>query len=135
MLDMAEEAGKTIMASHSNSYSVCPHNRNLRDYQFERIKTLGGVVGISLCNLHLNGKEHASIDDVIKHIEHYMALGGENSVALGCDFDGTDYLPDGLKTVKDMPNLADRLAKLNYSELQIDKIFYLNAKNFIEKNL
>jgi membrane dipeptidase len=83
----------------------------------------------------LNGKETAGIDDVVKHIEHYMSLGGEDTVALGCDFDGTDYLPDGLKTVKDMPNLAESLARLNYSDAQIDKIFYSNAKKCTEKNL
>lgn len=135
MLDMAEKAGKSIMASHSNSYSVCDHSRNLRDKQFERIKRLGGVVGISFCNLHLSGNESADVDDVVRHIERYMSLGGESTVALGCDFDGTDYLPDRLKTVADMPRLADRLSQLNYTDEQIDKIFYSNAKNFIIKNI
>lgn len=135
IFDAASLVGKAVMASHSNSYSVCPHSRNLRDYQFKQIKRLGGVVGISLCNLHLNGQEQANINDVIKHIEHYMSLGGEDIVALGCDFDGTDYLPDELKTVADMPRLADRLAQLNYTDKQIDKIFYQNAKDFIDKNL
>ena len=135
ILDAAKSQGKTVMASHSNAYSVCPHSRNLRDGQFEMIKKLGGVVGISLCNLHLNGKESASVDDVVKHIEHYMSLGGEDTVALGCDFDGTDFLPHGLKNVSEMTNLAERLAKLNYSESQTDKIFYQNAYNFINKNL
>ena len=53
LFEIAELANKSIMASHSNSYSVCNHSRNLRDEQFELIKKLGGVVGISLCNLHL----------------------------------------------------------------------------------
>ena len=64
-----------------------------------------------------------------------MSLGGENVVALGCDFDGTDFLPDGLKNVSEIKNLAECLAKLNYSDNQIDKIFYQNANNFINKNL
>jgi membrane dipeptidase len=135
ILDAASLNGKTVMASHSNSYSVCPHSRNLRDYQFEAVKRLGGIVGLSLCNLHISGKETAEIDDVIKHIEHYMSLGGEDTVALGCDFDGTDYLPKGLENVSKMPLLANRLAALNYSDALIDKIFYANAKAFIEKNL
>ena len=135
MLEAASTRGKTIMASHSNSYTVYPHSRNLRDSQFEKIKALGGVVGISLCNLHLNGKENATVTDVINHIEHYMSLGGENVVALGCDFDGTDFLPDGLKNVSEIKNLAECLAKLNYSDNQIDKIFYQNSNNFINKNL
>ena len=135
MLDAAKLNGKAVMASHSNAYSVCPHSRNLSDSQFERIKELNGIVGISLCNLHLNGNETAGIDDVVKHIEHYLSLGGENVVALGCDFDGTDYLPKGLKNLSEMTNLAERLAKLNYSDTLIDNIFYTNAHNFVNKNL
>lgn len=135
IIEHAALAGKSVMASHSNAYSVCKHSRNLRDSQFEAVKSMGGVVGISLCNLHLNGKEQAEIADVIRHVEHYMSLGGEDTVALGCDFDGTDYLPDGLQSVSDMPALAEALARLNYSDTQIDKIFYANAKNFIDKNL
>ncbi len=135
MLDAAEAAHKSIMASHSNSYSVLPHSRNLRDTQFERVKRLGGIVGISLCGLHLTSNEKSSLDDVVKHIEHYMSLGGEDTVALGCDFDGTDYLPDELKSVADMPHLAERLGQLGYTDKQIDKIFYANARRFISENL
>lgn len=135
MLDSAETAGKSVMASHSNAYSVCPHTRNLRDRQFERVKKLGGIVGISLCALHLSGNETATVDDVIRHIEHYLSLGGENTVALGCDFDGTDFLPDELKCVSDMPCLAERLAQLNYTDSQIDRLFYANAEHFIKENL
>lgn len=133
--DSAEYNGKAVMASHSNSYTILNHSRNLRDYQFERIKGLGGIVGISLCSLHINGKNTSTVDDVVRHIEHYMMLGGENMIALGCDFDGTDSLPNGLQSVEDMPNLAERLAQLNYTDTQIDKIFYLNAKEFIKNNL
>lgn len=135
MLDAAENARKSIMASHSNSYSVCHNSRNLKDEQFERVKKLGGVVGISLHSPHLNNQNTSCADDVIKHVEHYMSLGGEDVIALGCDFDGTDYLPDKLKSVADIEKLAEILAQLNYSDQQIDKIFFENAKNFINKNL
>lgn len=135
MLDSAQAAGKSIMASHSNAYAVCQNSRNLTDEQFERVKCLGGIVGISLHSPHLNNQNTATVADVVKHIEHYMSLGGEDVLALGCDFDGTDFLPDELKTVADMPKLAEELARLNYSEKQIDKIFFANAKDFIYKNL
>lgn len=135
MLESAELAGKTVMASHSDSYTVCHNGRNLRDEQFKQIKKLCGVVGISLHSPHLNNENSATADDVIKHIEHYMSLGGEDVVALGCDFDGTGCLPNELKSVADIPKLAERLAQLNYSDKQIDKIFFANAKDFIDKNL
>ena len=135
MLNAAEEAGRSIMASHSNAYSVHPHSRNLRDAQFERIKGLDGIVGISLCGLHLTSKEASTITDVIRHIEHYLSLGGDDTLALGCDFDGTDYLPTELRCIEDMPRLAEELARLNYTDTQIDKLFYANANRFVTKNI
>ena len=135
IFDKASFLSKAVMASHSNSYQICPHSRNLRDCQFDQVRKSGGIVGISLCSLHITKSGEASIDDVVRHIEHYLSLGGENTVALGCDFDGTDMLPKGLSSLADMPKLSDRLAQLGYTDEQINKIFYQNAKDFIDKNL
>ncbi len=132
-IEIACETGKPIIASHSNSYSVMPHSRNLRDEDFEGIRVLGGIVGISLCPYHL-AKDDADISDVIKHIEHYLSLGGEDTLCLGCDLDGTD-LPNGFDGISDLPKIANELARLNYSQKQIEKIFYANALNFIKKNI
>ena len=80
-IELAFEHNKTIVASHSDSYSVNPHTRNLRDEDFIDIMRLEGLVGINLCPEHLNSKMDASLTDVIKHIEHYLSLGGENVIA------------------------------------------------------
>lgn len=135
MIELAKEYGKSIFASHSNSYSVCKHSRNLRDHQFNEIKKLGGVVGISLHEPHIIENGKATISDVIAHIEHYMSLGGEDVVALGCDLDGTPFLPNGITNISDLYKIADGLLALNYSQKQIDKIFYQNAKSFVTKNV
>ena len=134
MLYIAGEYQKPLIASHSNSYAVYPHSRNLRDSHFEAIQELGGIVGISLCRSHLAPGGDAKIDDILKHIDHYMTLGGEDTVALGCDLDGTD-LPDGISGVADLEKIADRLAAQGYSNELIEKIFWRNAAAFIEKNI
>ena len=46
--DMAELAEKPIVASHSDSFAVCPHPRNLTDAQFQAICDLGGTAGLNL---------------------------------------------------------------------------------------
>ncbi|MBO7250661.1 MAG: membrane dipeptidase [Clostridia bacterium] len=123
-----------VIASHSNSYSTYPHKRNLTDEQFSLVKASGGVVGISLCNEHIGLFEHTSPDRVIAHIEHYLSLGGEDTVCFGCDFDGATT-PEGLEDISTLPLLADKMQSLNYSDEQINKIFYQNASNFILKNI
>ncbi len=134
MIEIAKQSSKPLIASHSNSYAVYPHSRNLRDKHFEEIRDLGGLVGISLCRSHLANKDSACIDDILKHVEHYLSLGGENIVSLGCDLDGTS-LPEGFSDVRDVIKIADKMAQLGYNEEIINKLFWRNAKEFIEKNI
>lgn len=131
---LAEEYKKPIIASHSDSYSVCQHSRNLTDEDFKKISSLGGIVGISLCPKHLANDGEASVSDIIKHIEHYLSLGGEDTVCLGCDLDGT-YLPHGFEDLSDIDKIEKELIRLGYSDELIEKICYKNALDFIKNNI
>lgn len=134
MINIAVALKKPLIASHSNSYSVYSHSRNLRDKHFKSICEMGGLVGLSLCRSHLSDSDKVGIDAVMKHIDHYLSLGGENILSLGCDLDGTD-LPDGFNDVRDVIKIADRMAQNNYSEEIINKVFWKNAKIFFENNI
>lgn len=133
VISLAENEGKICVATHSNSRSVCNHSRNLTDGLFERLVKLGSVVGVSLAPQHLREGGNAEIDDVVRHIEHYMSLGGENTVCLGCDLDGIETRPTGIETVSDIEKIADALGRINYTDSLIKKIFYANARNFISR--
>ena len=133
-LDLACEYHKPIIASHSNSYSVNSHTRNLRDEDFKKIVELSGLVGINLCPEHLSSKSSTNIADVIKHIEKYLSLDGENTIAIGGDLDGTN-LPDGFSGIESMYLIANEMQKLNYSEELINKIMYNNAFEFFKGNI
>ena len=136
LIEIADEVKKPFIASHSNSYRVFPHSRNLRDRHFEKIRELGGIVGISLCDIHIQPPDagKVTVDGVIRHIEHYMELGGERVVSLGCDLDGCD-LPEGFAGISDVHKIFDRLAQLGYSDGLIENISYNNARDFIKRNL
>lgn len=45
--DVIAVTDKPILVSHSNTYSLCPHPRNLKDAQLEALKKNGGVVGVN----------------------------------------------------------------------------------------
>ena len=128
---------KPIIASHSNSKSMWNHNRNLTDEQFQQIKKLGGIVGISLCRPHVADDSDGNavgIKDIIRHIDYYLALGGEDVVCFGCDFDGAP-LVDGIGGLGDMAKFIGEFEKIGYNEALIRKIMYGNADNFIINNL
>lgn len=133
--DILISRGLPVIATHSNSYSVCPHTRNLTDSQLEVIKKSGGIVGISLYPPHLTENIRCTADDVCRHILHYVEVIGENSVCLGCDFDGIGYVPEGLSDISKISVLKDTMISHGISEKQIEKIFYKNAYNFLLKYL
>ena len=93
-----------------------------------------GLVGVSLCRSHLAPGREAGVRDVVRHIEHYLSLGGEDSVALGCDLDGTD-IPEEVGDISGLNIIADTLAGAGLSDELIGKIFWKNAKKFIEDNI
>lgn len=131
-VELAKKHSKCVIASHSNSYAVCAHPRNLTDSEFCEIVSLGGVVGISMCPYHLCA-ENACIDDVLRHIYHYMEIGGERAVVLGCDFDGIDTPPDGISDISAMPRLYDAICR-ELDENTAKRIFFENAYEFLQTN-
>ncbi len=121
-----------ICATHSVSRAIHNHKRNLTDEAFSAIIKCGGVCGINFYPPFLcNGT--ATINTVIKHIEHFMSLGGENSIGLGSDFDGISTAPEGLENSSHFYRLTDRLLALNYSEEAVEKMAFRNFKNLFKK--
>ena len=92
-----------------------------------------GVTGISMAAVHLKKDADATLLDIVKHIEHYCSLGGENYICLGCDFDGISSSPKEIQNMYDLPLLAEHLARLGYSDCQIEGFFYKNADRFLKK--
>lgn len=128
--DVSEIAERPFIATHSNSRSVCNHRRNLTDEQFNIIKSSGGIVGINFHKYFL-AENNQSVGDIVKHIEHFLSLGGEDTVALGTDFDGGELSAD-INGIEDMHKIFNELSRLNYTDTLIDKLFFKNAFNFFQ---
>ena len=66
---------------------------------------------------------YATLDDVLDHFDHVVAIAGVDHVGIGSDYDGVgDSLPVGLKDVASYPNLIRGLLERGYSEEDIRKI-------------
>lgn len=113
--------GKMI-ASHSNARAICDNIRNLTNRQLYMIKQKKGIVGINLYPPLVGNMNKCKIDDVIMHIEHIAGLIGVEHVGFGFDFDGVDYLPEGIRGVEDVNKIIDYLLRLNYSYKDVEKI-------------
>lgn len=131
VVKIAEKCCFPIIASHSNSRNVYAHPRNLTDEMFSIIRQMGGVVGISCYPGHLCDGA-CTAESVLYHIDRYMELDGENTVCLGCDFDGIETTPLNLKNPGELENMYIELDKRGYGEAVINKIFFDNAERFIK---
>ena len=136
LIPIAYEYGKPFIATHSNSHALYPHTRNLRDRHFAVIKDLGGIVGVSLCPSHLTdcSVRPATAEDVFAHVDYYLSLGGEDMVGFGADWDGTD-LPQGFGGIQDLTQVAEIMARHNYTDELIHKIYWKNFYDFALRNL
>lgn len=117
-----------IAASHSNARGVTPHVRNLSDETAKEIFRRGGLVGLNLYPPFLS-EEKASTEDLLRHAEHLLKLGGEGGLALGCDLDGVTSLPAGMKDFGDLPALHRRFCQA-FGTALAENIFYNNAARF-----
>lgn len=127
--DLCNVVTKPFIATHSDSYEIFNHRRNLTDEQFEIICDIGGVVGINFYNAFLCYEEK-DYYDLLRHIERFLLLGGEDAIALGSDFDGCD-IHKSIGKVENMPNFYNFLQKELGKDLA-DKIFYRNSALFFK---
>lgn len=133
IIDMAIAAGKAVIASHSCSYSINPHTRNLTDEEFLGIVETGGIVGVNLYPPHLKGTE-ADVSDVLDHIRHFISLTGSSQVALGCDFDGMGIFAKDGEDIGCIPHLA-KLFDDAFGKDISDKILFTNAYAFLQRHI
>ena len=92
-------------------------------------------MGLNFYTAFLNDKpERASMEDVLRHAEYFLALGGEDALAMGGDWDGAELPPDmpGLSAIPALYELFLR----HYPEPVVEKLFYGNAARlFRQENL
>ncbi len=123
--DVVELTKKPIIASHSNSRDVFFHTRNLTDAQFTAIIKNHGVVGLN-CYSRFLGEGKVTMNTLQKHLDHFLALGGEKTVALGGDWDGCDKLPSGWDGVWNWLDFYEHLWKQNYPEQLLRDLYFNN---------
>lgn len=124
---------RPVIAGHSNARAVCNVTRNLTDAQFTALVKQGGGAGINLYPEFLG--LGCDIDAVFAHIEHFISLGGEKSVFLGCDLDGIEQMPKGISGVQDLGRIYEALLRHNYPERLARDIFRNNILRVMEKVL
>ena len=119
--DLLDVSTQPIVASHSNSRSICDHVRNLTDDQIRALADRGGVMGINFAPTFIH-PTRTDVAHLVDHIDHIVKLVGVDCVGLGSDFDGIRSTPLGLEDVSKLPNITQELVRRRYTETEIRKI-------------
>ena len=122
-------------ASHSNCRALSPHQRNLTDEMIKILADKGGVSGINFGPEFLNADvtcKDSTNELIVKHIKHFINVGGTDCVGLGSDFDGIGGNLEVGSSDK-VPMIWDLLHKEGISDDVIEKIAWKNHFRVIKE--
>lgn len=154
--DLLETTERPVVASHSNCRALFDQPRNITDDQMKAIAEGGGMVSLMIQSFVLS-RTIASVDDVLRHVNHAVELVGVEHVGFGYDFiefvDGLDFMkmdyltpdrPPGenahkvvreIPTHAELPVLTEALLRRGYSEADVGRLMGGNWLAFLTRAL
>ena len=123
---LIEQAELPPVASHSDCRALCDMPRNLMDDMIRALIERQGFMGINFYSRFLTKEGTPTLEDVFRHIDRVMELGGEKILGFGSDFDGIESWPDGLGSPADFPALIETMRLHGYGEDALSAICWGN---------
>ncbi|XP_012723618.2 dipeptidase 2 [Fundulus heteroclitus] len=117
-----------VIFSHSSSYAVCDHSRNVPDSLLHKLKKNRGLIMVNFYGPFVSCKDKAMVSHVADHFDHIKRLIGAESIGIGGDFDGGNSFPEGLEDVSKYPVIIQELLKRNWTE---DELADVLRRNFL----
>jgi len=116
-----------FVVTHTGVSGVYRHWRNLDDAQIRAVARSGGVVGIMYHAPFLGDRPWAGrVDTIARHLAHVLEVAGEDTPALGSDWDGSIIPPRDMPTCLELPRLVHALTKRGVKDSVIQKILGSN---------
>lgn len=134
--DVARLSDAPLVATHSNAHAICPHARNLTDRQLAAIAESGGMVGVNFAVAFLreDGRmmDDVPLEQIIRHLDHFIDMLGEDGVGFGSDFDGAT-VPRELVNAAGLTKLRKTMRAHGYDEALMTKICHGNWLRVLER--
>jgi membrane dipeptidase len=134
--EIFEITDKPIIASHSNVRDICNQPRNLRREHIREIIARNGVIGMNLYRPFVGEGTVVTVQDLFRHMDAILTMGGEDALVLGEDFDGCQGLfPEHITGVESVPYIREQMECAGFDRRLIDKVLFENGYQFIKRNL
>ncbi|KYF85912.1 dipeptidase [Sorangium sp. So ce394] len=130
-LEVCALARRPPIVSHTGVAGAFDHWRNIDDDQLRALADRGGCAGVIFCPLYLGGN---GLAPVVKHLLHIINVAGEDTPALGSDWDGFIVPTRELRDAAHLPLLTDALLQAGLSERVIGKLLRGNAMRILRDN-
>ncbi len=134
--DVAAISEAPLVATHSNAHAICPHARNLTDWQLDAIAESDGMVGLNFAAAFLrpDGQMRADVplDVMLRHLDYLIGRLGEERVGFGSDFDGA-MIPEAVGDVAGLPALRRAMRDHGYDDALMEKLCHGNWLRVLEK--
>ena len=122
------------VASHSDARAITGHQRNLTDPLIRLFAEKGGLIGLNFSNHFTGDSDITKVENIVRHAQHIRDIGGDDVLAIGTDFDGIQPTLE-IEDASQIDKLALGLSKGGFTDDEIEKIFYLNAKWYLMEYL
>lgn len=102
-------------------------DENMRAHGVDPLDTTARGMEIQRAFEAANPRPVATVSTVADHLDHMREVAGIDHLGVGGDYDGTAFLPDGLRDVSCYPNLIAELLSRGWSEADLAKLTWRNA--------
>lgn len=129
-MDACSVATRPPIVSHTGVLGAFEHWRNIDDAQLRAVADKGGVVGVIFYPRYLGG---SGVGDVVRHLKHILNVVGEDTPALGSDWDGFIVPTPALRDPRGLPLLTDALLDAGLPPRTIGKILRGNVMRVLSQ--
>ncbi len=123
-MDACRRSGRPLIVSHTGVSGAHAHWRNIDDEQVRAVAEKGGCIGVIFCPRYLGGD---GLEPVVRQIQHVLNVAGEDTPALGSDWDGFIVPTWPLRDPLGLPLLVDALLSVGLPERTIAKFLRGNV--------
>ncbi|PLX22639.1 MAG: hypothetical protein C0597_02190 [Marinilabiliales bacterium] len=138
MLEVITYSKSPVIASHSSGAEISLSEDNLSNKVLYQLKENRGLVLLSFRQNRLfntDDKIEDGVEKFIDHVDYLKSIIGINKIGIGTDIQANGkYMASGLSHEQTFQNIANALSKRGYTQAEIEKIFYKNYLDFVNKN-